>query len=444
MKKGVFKPTFSIFIKKTENKDGKYTVSLVVYYKSRGNRYSLFEAEKKDILYPGTEKRRLKPNTKLERDAYNLIDSLNKEAKKIPPEVFVGMTHDEIRCFVMKKIEVLPSDPKDFRLDFLKYGFRYAKTKKTPATINTYKYALRALERFIQRDYLDINEVTSSFLKRFEQSLIGKLGKTSTVKTYLCMIETIHKSARLEFNCPERNYLPIVDPFPYFKPERYTPHRKEKAVSRELIQHLIDNRNSFVGPVQKATDLFLLTFCLQGMNLADMMSAKRPENGILDFNRMKTKDRRADNAETKIRIPDCIKPLYDLYKDPQGENAFVFNRTCKKLNCMHSKTHKWMKALKEHLKTTEFASDIENLSLYSARHSYATVSRALGIDKWIISDGLSHVDKSMATTDIYIKKEWMPIWDANDKMLASFNWDALTKSPLSLPKRSPRRKAKKL
>jgi hypothetical protein len=62
------------------------------------------------------------------------------------------------------------------------------------------------------------------------------------------------------------------------------------------------------------------------------------------------------------------------------------------------------------------------VTLYSARHTWATTAYEVGVGKEIINDGLCHVDRDMKVTDIYIKKDWSVIWRANEKVLARFNW----------------------
>ena len=61
---------------------------------------------------------------------------------------------------------------------------------------------------------------------------------------------------------------------------------------------------------------------------------------------------------------------------------------------------------------------IDNLQYYAARHSMATIAiNKVGINKYIVNDMLCHTDISMKITDLYIKKDFTPINDANFKLL---------------------------
>lgn len=55
---------------------------------------------------------------------------------------------------------------------------------------------------------------------------------------------------------------------------------------------------------------------------------------------------------------------------------------------------------------------------YISRHSWATIARNdLSIDKETINEALNHADKHMAITDLYIKKDFSAINEANKKVL---------------------------
>jgi len=61
---------------------------------------------------------------------------------------------------------------------------------------------------------------------------------------------------------------------------------------------------------------------------------------------------------------------------------------------------------------------VDDLEFYAARHSWATIAvNDVGIDKYTVHSALNHVDDSMRVTDIYIKKSWDHIDQANRKLL---------------------------
>ena len=71
--------------------------------------------------------------------------------------------------------------------------------------------------------------------------------------------------------------------------------------------------------------------------------------------------------------------------------------------------------------------------LYIARHSWATIAlNDAGVDKYTVHTSLNHVDDSMRVTDIYIKKSWDPIDQANRKVINLVNINiSETKEPIN-------------
>jgi integrase len=154
------------------------------------------------------------------------------------------------------------------------------------------------------------------------------------------------------------------------------------------------------------------------MNSADLYYCMPAKNGIITYNRQKTKDRRDDNAEMKIRVEACIQSLVGKYKD--NGQMFVFYRH-------YADMKNFNRAINTGLKQIGKKLGIEDLEYYAARHSWATIARssAVGIDKATVHEALNHVDDKMKVTDIYIDRDWTVIWEANRKVMGLFDWSAV-------------------
>lgn len=151
-----------------------------------------------------------------------------------------------------------------------------------------------------------------------------------------------------------------------------------------------------------------------GTNVPDIYAATR-DNDIISYNRAKTKDRRYDKAEMRIRLePICSCVVSDLI-DSENKRAFLLY---KKYDNYKSIADKANKRLKEIAKII----GVEPFTMYSARHTWASIAYSIGIPKSLINDCLCHVDPDMAVTDIYIKKDWSVLWEANRKVLERFEW----------------------
>ena len=77
------------------------------------------------------------------------------------------------------------------------------------------------------------------------------------------------------------------------------------------------------------------------------------------------------------------------------------------------------KAVNIGLKSVGEAVGINSLQYYAARHSLATIAaNDVRIDKYVINDMLNHTDNSLRITELYIKRDYKAINEANKKVLA--------------------------
>ena len=262
---------------------------------------------------------------------------------------------------------------------------------------------------------IDISDINTNFLRRFEEYLLQRVTSNSS-STYFNCIRGIHSAAKREFNEEDRGVIHIpFSPFEYFEAKEAKAPKK-RAITTELMQAIIDFK-----PKKKQSvfgrDCFLLSFGLIGMNAIDLHSAKADKKNILVYNRTKTKDRRADDAEMRVMIEPCIAELVEKYRDKTGVRMFNFykrHETIDGLNCYLSRA---MKALCAEM-------GIEPITFYAARHTWATIARsaACGIDKYTVHEALNHSDPEMRITDMYIERDWTVIWNANKKVLGLFDF----------------------
>lgn len=65
--------------------------------------------------------------------------------------------------------------------------------------------------------------------------------------------------------------------------------------------------------------------------------------------------------------------------------------------------------------------DIEHISFYSARKSWATIARSLGVEKALVDECLTHIG-DFPVTDIYARRDYGRMNDANRKVLAALRF----------------------
>ena len=125
----------------------------------------------------------------------------------------------------------------------------------------------------------------------------------------------------------------------------------------------------------------------------------------LCYQRSKTKDKRFDNAEIIVWIPDLVVPILQKYLDNKSKYLYVFRSE-------YSHPQTFSSILNSGLKRIAKAIGYEqNLTFYAARHSFATIARNdCRIEKSTVAECLNHSQNTI--TDYYLVKDYTRIWDA--------------------------------
>lgn len=302
----------------------------------------------------------------------------------------------------------------EFRLDFFEWADRVVSTKSEGSASN-YRSALNAFEKFLDTRVLDISKITSSLMRRFEAHLVEKHGRDArAVSMYTSCIATIHTEARKTYNDNELGEVRIKNPFEFYNPPKQRPALK-RTIEFDTIQRLISIREHLGEYHKLAVDIYLLSFCLMGSNIPDIYEAERVED-VIYYNRMKTRSRRYDKAEMRIRLEPVASTMFSDLMDPDNKRAFRFYINYTKYQSIADKAN-------DRLKEVAKVLEVEPFTIYSARHTWASIAYSIGIPKSLINDCLCHVDPDMAVTDIYIKKDWSVLWEANRKVLEQFQWE---------------------
>lgn len=351
-------------------------------------------------------------NSDIRRKAEELIERMEKAISHLDCFALQSMTIDQVVQFVVE-------DDEGFKLDFFEFADKIIAEKKgQPA--KSYRTAVNAFRSFIGKETLDISEISSPLMRDWERFLVAKYGEGArAVSAYPACVAFIHGQARLRYNREEDGILRIKNPFQFYKPPRQKTGR-HRALEIEDIQNMIDVRGCLKGREKLGVDVFLISFALMGMNAPDLYTCKLRGEDVLHYYRTKTRTRRDDKAEMFVTIDKKVDSLIKEYFAPEGsETAFDFCNRYKNYILFGENVNEGLKKYSDRIGRTD---KNDRITLYWARHSWATIAYSCGVDKGVINDGLCHVDRDMKITDIYIKKNWKIIWDGNAKVMKKFKW----------------------
>lgn len=380
---------------------------------------SLF-ATSKDL----TKELKIKQTSPLKREVDNLIRGYQDKCAKLQIELN-HYTLDDVMDYLNGERE------KQQTIDFIKFSREWIASTSIKGAPN-YTTAVNALVRFVGKEELDINLVTQDFLEGFKSFLntereartkkLMQQGKrvpsNRTLSLYLVSIKKLFNEAKKKYNRKEKNLILIPhSPFDDFSIPRQEATRK-RAIPSDIIKKVWklpykDMKKGYKSTCRYnlAKDCFILSFCLMGMNSADLYFATDLKNGTISYNRTKTKARRLDEAKMQVDIPKLVMPIVDKYRDKSGKRIFDFYR-------YYADEKSFNKAINYGLKEIGSILGVDDLEYYAARHSWATIAlNKVGIDKYTIHAALNHVDETMKVTDIYIERDFVNENKANAKVV---------------------------
>lgn len=414
--------TIKAEIKRSELKvDGTYNVKIRFTLDRKVKRLStnLFVTQQ-DL----TKSLKFKEDTSIKREIDRLVLYYREQCLKLQ----LDQNHyslDEIIEFLNGEQE------KQQTIDFIKFSREWIASTTIKGAPN-YTTAINALVRFVGKEELDINLITLDFLEQFKAFLIGerdartkklmqqgkRVTSNRTLSLYLVSIKKLFNEAKRKFNKKDKNLILIPNsPFEDFKIPKQEATRK-RAIPADIIKKVWklpykDMKKGYKSTCRYnlAKDCFILSFCLMGINSADLYNATEMRGNTIIYNRTKTKARRLDGAKMMVDIPKIVQPLIDKYKDSTGKRLFNFYQ-------YYGDEKTFNKAINSGLKEIGVILEVDDLEYYAARHSWATIAlNKVGIDKYIVHAALNHIDDSMKVTDIYIERDFVNENKANTKVV---------------------------
>ena len=335
-------------------------------------------------------------------------DALIKEYRKKIDGLFLEVNSMDIDDIV--QVMKFSKDDKS-GIDFISFAKKWCGSHPEIKGIKNYKSALNAFCLFFGREHILCSEVTVKAMKYFEESLSVKPRAQSL---YTSAIVRLFNEARNYYNDEDNDIIRIKQTLTKYKPKQQNVAEK-RALTTEQVRALfsLPYSGALVHGKQcrrdLALDCFKLSFCLLGMNSADLYNATEYDGEYITYCRTKTKDRRNDQAKMVVRVHPIIKYLVEKYKG-QG-HVFNFSERYSSMGDLNRSVNIGLKEIGKEL-------GVENLQFYSARHSMATIAaNEAGIDRWTVNLMLNHTDQSMRVTELYIKRDFTPINEANFKLL---------------------------
>ena len=268
-----------------------------------------------------------------------------------------------------------------------------------------YQSALNSLNRFLEGRLLTFDEMDASQMLSYENYLKKQGLCSNTTSFYMRNLRAIYNRA------VEQGLASQSHPFARV----YTGIAKtlKRAVNAGEVQKIKAQKLPPHSAADFSRDIFLFSLYTCGMSPIDIAYLKKSNihDGILVYNRQKT------GQQIQIRWEKCMQQLVDKYARDNSPYLFPIisspgiDETRQYQNKIHLINHH-LKKLGQQLGLSS------KLTIYVARHSWASIAKSQNVPIAAISEAMGHT--SERTTLIYLKLfENTLVESANQKVLSA-------------------------
>ena len=361
------------YVKESKKTKGLYPVYIVINIAV--GRFTLNSGLNTSIRFAGNAFPLKEPNAKAKTARLNTIlqevERVCVENPSLPKDALKEKIEEEALGRKKTKDKLLAT-----------YLREYMELCKTARTKVLYETTARKVERFDSRATLMIDV---QWLSRFE----AWMAKDNKINSY-----AIHfRNIRTVLNWAIDNGW--TDNYPFRRFHIKHEATRKRNLSAEFIYNII--RCEVEPHQEKYRDFFALSFFLIGVNPIDILNAKPEQfsDGRFEYVRAKT------------------HKLYSIKVVPEAQAIIDRYRGKEHLLCFADKAlyHNFMQKANAFLHTIR-----KDITMYYARHSWASIASELDIPMETISAALGH-SFGNATTAIYINFQQKKVDEANRKVI---------------------------
>lgn len=333
------------------------------------------------------------------------------------PDIIIHLSHEQLEELLQKnKVVINMGSSVVFQpnhalnqqgttfFEFFEEQIEKLKKEGNQRTQETYKAALTKFRSFLKEKDILPSQLTSDLMEAYQVYLREHDLAMNTVSFYMRILRAVYNKT-VELGMTEDHH-----PFRHV----YTGMAKtsKRAISIKEISTL-KNFTTCDKNLAFARDMFLFSFYTRGMSFVDMANLKKSDiqNGVLTYKRRKT------GQHLNIRWEKKMQDIIDKYAS--DTNEFLLPLIHKRNGKERNQYRNSQTIINRNLKVIARLSGIsQKLTMYVARHSWATIARQMKVPIEVISRGMGHTNQK--TTEIYLKSIDINIIDeANSRIINS-------------------------
>lgn len=272
-------------------------------------------------------------------------------------------------------------------------------------TSETYTSTLRSIMAFRSGNDLSLDGITSDLMLRYESWLKSRDVRMNTISFYMRILRAVYNRA------VEKGLVEQQHPFRHV----YTGVGKtpKRAIPLSTLKKLKNLDLSSTPSLEFARDLFMFSFYTRGMSFVDMAFLRKKDlkGGFLTYRRRKT------GQQLTIKWEKCMEEIVAKHRSESTEDTIYLLPIIKKTGDERRQYANALHLTNHHLrKLSKLLCLSRPLTMYVARHSWASAAKSQHIPISVISEGMGH--DSEATTQIYLASLENTVVDkANKKIL---------------------------
>lgn len=271
--------------------------------------------------------------------------------------------------------------------EFMKSVIQEKKNSGHLRTSECYICALNSFEKYLRYHPVDISEINSAIINGYEGFLKDSNICMNSISFYMRILKAVYNRAVKQKLVDDRK--------PFAEVYTGVAKTRKRSVDIETIR-LIKRLSPTNDDERMARNLFLFSFYTRGMAFVDMAYLQKKDliNGILTYSRRKTGQMISIKWEKAMQdILDDLTPSANKYLLP------IIREEGKTERCQYRylqyKINRQLRNIGIRLGLKD------ELTMYVARHSWASIAKSINVPLDIIRESLGHSSEKM--TSIYLK-----------------------------------------
>ena len=291
--------------------------------------------------------------------------------------------------------------------EYIKYQIDVSRNSRKERKSEILRQLLHSLMRFREFKDFSFDMINDKIIIDYEMFMRTSNLCRNTTSFYMRTFRSIFNSAV--------NEGIVQQSFPFKKVYTGIDKTSKRAITIDEIRKINNIDLKSMQSIEFARDIFMFSFYMRGMSFVDIayLQKKNLSNGFLTYNRRKT------GQQLTIKWEFTMQAIVDKYMEPNSDYIFPILNVAKG-NLRRQYLSKMLLINRQLKKIAELTGIKTQLTMYVARHSWASIAQSRNVSLKAISLGMGHDNEE--TTRIYLDSIQTNIIDeANNEIIGLLN-----------------------